>query len=99
MREQKKNQSKISLARREVLREVYGRSMGGVTGGVTGGLEKTNSLIIMYLAKNRGGLAKRMKICNSQLIIHNSQFSIRLSQPPKAPFPLGRGGNGPQHKP
>ena len=48
--------------------------MGGVTGGVTGGLEKTNSLIIMYLAKNRGGLAKRLIICNSQLIIHNSQL-------------------------
>ena len=35
---------------------------GGVTGGVTGGLEKSNSLIIMYLAKNRGGLCKNIKI-------------------------------------
>ena len=50
--------------------------MGGLRGGVTGGLEKTNSLIIVYLAKNRGGLAKRWIISNSQLIIHNSQFPI-----------------------
>ena len=32
------------------------RSMGGLTGGVTGGLEKSNSLIIMYLSENTGGL-------------------------------------------
>ena len=43
--------------------------MGGLRGGVTGGLEKSNPLIIMYLAKNRGGLAKK---------INNSQFTIRL---------------------
>ena len=43
--------------------------MGGLRGGVTGGLENSNSLIIMYLAKNRGGLAKK---------INNSQFTIRL---------------------
>ena len=46
--------------------------MGGLRGGVTGGLEKSNSLIIMYLAKNRGGLAK--KIYNSQFTITNSQL-------------------------
>ena len=45
--------------------------MGGLRGGVRGGLEKSNTLIIMCLAKNRGGLAKRLIIHNSQLIIHN----------------------------
>ena len=43
-------------------------------GGVTGGLENSNTLIIMCLAKNTGGLAKRLIIHNSQLIIHNSQL-------------------------
>ena len=36
------------------------RSMGGLTGGVTGGLEKSNSLIIMYLSENTGGLGKNI---------------------------------------
>ena len=40
----------------------YGRSMGGLTGGLTGGLEKLNSLITKYLAKNRGGLGKNIII-------------------------------------
>ncbi len=40
----------------------YGRSMGGLTGGVTGGLEKYKSLIMLCLAKNRGGLGKTTKI-------------------------------------
>ena len=35
--------------------------MGGLTGGLTGGLEKYNSLIIAYLAENRGGLGKTTK--------------------------------------
>ena len=35
--------------------------MGGLTGGLTGGLEKSNSLIIMYLAINRGGLGKKIE--------------------------------------
>ncbi len=40
----------------------YGRSMGGLTGGLRGGLEKLNSLITKYLAKNRGGLGKNIII-------------------------------------
>ena len=54
------------------------RSMGGLRGGVTGGLENSNTLIIMCLAKNRGGLAKRLIIHNSQLIIHNSQLGFYI---------------------
>ena len=40
----------------------YGRSMGGLTGGLTGGLEKSNSLIVIYLAKNTGGLGENDRI-------------------------------------
>ena len=40
----------------------YGRSMGGLTGGLTGGLEKLNSLIVICLAKNTGGLGKNDEI-------------------------------------
>ena len=37
------------------------RSMGGLTGGLRWGLKKLNSLIIMYLAINRGGLGKKIE--------------------------------------
>ena len=36
----------------------YGRSMGGLTGGV----EKSNSLIVICLAKNTGGLGENDRI-------------------------------------
>ena len=38
------------------------RSMGGLTGGLTGGLEKSNSLIVICLAKNTGGLGEKDRI-------------------------------------
>ena len=52
------------------------RSMGGLTGGVTGGLEKTNSLIIMYLSKNRGGLGKTtyFMFYRKMLTLFNASF-------------------------
>ena len=42
--------------------------MGGLTGGLRGGLEKLNSLITKYLAKNRGGLGKNNIIHVLQII-------------------------------
>ena len=48
--------------------------MGGLTGGLTGGLEKLNSLIVICLAKNTGGLGKNDEI-HVLLKIENSQIS------------------------
>ena len=36
---------------------------------------------------------KQFTISNSQLAIRNSQFTMRLPQPPKTPFPWGRAGD------
>ena len=43
-------------------------------GGLTGGLEKSNSLIVICLAKNTGGLGKNDEI-HVLLKIENSQIS------------------------
>ena len=48
--------------------------MGGLTGGLAWGLEIINSLIIAYLAENRGGLGK--KIENWRLKIENQNWQL-----------------------
>ena len=61
--------------------------MGGLTGGLTGGLEKSNSLIVIYLAKNTGGLGENdrihvlLKILNSLL-----GYSLAYPQTPFTPY-------------
>ena len=62
----------------------YGRSMGGLTGGLTGGLEKLNSLIVICLAKNTGGLGKNDEI-HVLLKILNSLLGYSLAYP-HSPF-------------
>ena len=55
MREQEENQPKIRSARREVLGEVYGRSLGEVFQA----FPIYNSLILRSLSKTTGGLGEK----------------------------------------
>ena len=64
MRERKEKQSKNRLSRREVLREVYGRSMGGlweVLREVFLTFQFYKSLILSCLRKMTGGLGRKKK--------------------------------------